>query len=357
MKKLKIAQIAPCWYPIPPEKYGGIERVVFLLCEELKKLGHEVTLFTSGDSKVSVNLFKVFPKSLVKMGFSWTENILNLESLYSAIKKAGDFDVLHSHLDHLTLFYRNLVKAPILQTFHNPMKERFLSTKSLLYKTHQKDVLGVFISKNQKRKCSFKFKKSWIVYNGIDISKFNFNPKPENYFLWVGRFDPYKGVENAIKSAKILGIKIFLAGKIDSGKEDYFKKKIKPSLSRKIQYLGELPQKELIEVYQKARATFYPIEWEEPFGLIMVESMACGTPVLAFNSGSVPEIIEDGKTGFVVPFLDKKGGKNIRGFVEAVKRIEEIKRENCRKRVKKFFTSEIMAKNYEKIYSEILNPV
>jgi len=352
--KLKIAQIAPCWYPIPPEKYGGIERIVFLLSKELKKLGHQVTLFAPGGSKVSTKLVKVFPKSLTKMGFPWTENVLNLESLLLAIKKEGRFDILHSHLDYLTLFFQDLTKTPILQTFHNPMEEKRLSSKSFLYKLHQKNVLGTFISKNQKKNCPFKFKKSWVVYNGIDIPKFNFNSKPEDYFLWVGRLDPYKGVENAIKVARILGIKLFLAGKIDPRRKDYFKSKIRPYLSKKIQYLGELPQKELNEVYQNAKACFYPIEWEEPFGLIMVESMACGAPVIAFKKGSVPEIVEDGKTGYVVPFFDERREKNIKGLIEAVKKIEMIKRENCRKRVEKFFTGQIMAKNYEKIYFEIL---
>lgn len=355
MKKLRIAQIAPCWYPVPPEKYGGIERIVFLLCEKLKKLGHEVTLFASGDSRISTKLVKVFPKSLAKIGFPWNENVLNLESLFLAAKREGQFDILHSHLDYLTLFFQDLIKTPILQTFHNEMGKKGLSTKSFLYKLHKENVLGIFISKNQKKNCPFKFKKSWVVYNGIDISKFNFNSGSKNYFLWVGRFEPYKGVENAIRVAEISGVKLFLVGKIDSGRKDYFKNKIKPRLSKKIQYLGELSQKELIKIYQNAKATLYPIEWEEPFGLIMVESMACGTPVIAFDRGSVSEIIKNGKTGFVVPFLDKKGRKNIKGFIEAVKKIEEIKRENCRKRVEKFFTSQTMAKNYEKIYFEILN--
>lgn len=353
-KPLKIAQIAPCWYPIPPKKYGGIERIVFLLSEELKKLGHDVTLFASGDSKVSTKLVNVFPKSLTKMKVSWTENILNSESLSLALRLRKHFDILHSHLDHLTLFFQNLVKTPILLTFHNPMEEKKISAKSLLYKIHGKNFFGIFISKNQKKNCPFRFKKSWVVYNGIDISKFKFNPKPQDYFLWVGRFDPYKGVENAIKVAKISGIKLFLTGKIDPGKENYFKNKIKPHLSKKIKYLGELEQKELVKVYKNAKACLYPIEWEEPFGLIMAESMACGTPVIAFNRGSVPEVVEDGKTGYVVPFLNEKKEKNIKGLIKAIKKIDSIKREDCRKRVENLFTSQKMAKNYEKIYREIL---
>jgi len=346
MKKLKIAQIAPCWYPIPPEKYGGVERIVFLLSEELKKLGHQVTLFASGDSKVSTKLVKVFPKSLTKMRLPWTENVLNLESLFSAIKKDGRFDILHSHLDYLTLFFQDLTKTPILQTFHNSMEEKGLSGKSLLYKLHQENVLGIFISKNQKKNCPFKFKKSWVVYNGIDISKFNFNSKPEDYFLWVGRVETYKGIENAIEAAKLTKIKLYLVGKLDPERREYFKKRIKPKLSDRIRYLGELPQRRLIKLYQGAKACLYPIEWEEPFGLIMVESMACGTPVVAFKRGSVPEIIVDKKTGFMV--------KNVNEMVSAIKKIDQIDRKECRKRVEKYFTSEKMVNEYEKIYYQIL---
>ena len=349
-KKLKIAQIAPCWYPIPPEKYGGIERIIFHLCQELSKRGHEVTLFASGNSKTKAKLVPVYPTNLVKLKIPWQENILNIESLIKAYEKNEEYDILHSHLDHLGLFLQNLIKIPIVHTFHNPMslgEKTKISSKALFYKIHGKNTLGVFISKNQKENCFAKFKKSWVAYNGVDLDKFRFNPEPKNYFLWTGRLDPYKGIENAIKAAEISGINLVLIGKIDEGKEEYFIKKIKPRLSEKIRYLGELPQEKLIKYYQEAKAFLYPIEWEEPFGLVMAESMACGTPVIAFKRGSVPEIIQNGKTGFVV--------RTVFEMAKAIKKTDRISRYACRQRVEKLFTIQNMADNYEKIYYQVLN--
>jgi glycosyltransferase involved in cell wall biosynthesis len=171
--------------------------------------------------------------------------------------------------------------------------------------------------------------------------------------LWVGRVEPYKGIENAIYVAKKTKIKLLLVGKVDPERKIYFEEKIKPNLNEKIQYLGEVSQKKLVKIYQGAIATLYPIEWEEPFGLIMAESMACGTPVIAFDFGSTKEVIKNGKTGFVVPFL-KGRKKNFDGLIEAIERIGEIKREDCREWVEKKFSIEKMIKNYEKIYYQIL---
>ena len=359
MKKLKIAQIAPLWIPVPPQKYGGIERVVHYLTEELVRRGHDVTLFASGDSKTKAKLVSVYPRSLLKDNISWTKPEWNLENLAKAFSQAKEFDILHTHTDIWTVFFQETTKTPVLHTFHNPLYTEVKSHKEFptrlkLYNRHRKTTNAVFISKSQQKICTIKFPKDWICYNGIDTSLYKFNSKPEDHFIWVARIDPYKGIENAILAAEKTGVKLLLAGRLDKGRENYFKEKIKPHLGKQIKYVGELSQKEMSGFYRKAKGCLYPIEWEEPFGLVMVESMACGTPVIAFDKGSVPEVIKDKKTGFVVPFKDKRGKKNIQGLIEAIKKIDEIKREDCKTWVEENFSYQKMTSRYEEIYYQLI---
>lgn len=359
-KKLKIAQIAPLWMTIPPKKYGGIERIIHYLTKELVKRGHDVTLFASGDSKTKAKLVSVYPRSLKEDNIPWTDPLWNLENLSVAFKKAEQFDIVHSHLDLWTLFFQETTKTPVLHTFHNPLyissitdPERF-PTRLKLFECHKNTTFGCFISKSQRDLCPVNFPKNAVVYNGIDISLYKFNPKPKDHFVWIARIDPYKGIENAIEAAKEAKVKLILAGRLDPERNDYFKEKIKPKLNDKIQYVGELSQKELSEFYGSARACLYPIEWHEPFGLVMTEAMACGTPVIAFDRGSVSEVVKNGKTGFVMPLLNKKGERNIKGIVEAIKKIDQLDRTDCRKWVEENFTYQKMTDGYEKIYSKLL---
>ena len=223
-----------------------------------------------------------------------------------------------------------------------------------IFNLYRKTTNAVFISKSQRKVCPIKFPKNWICYNGMDTSLYKFNPKPKDHFIWVARIDKCKGIENAILAAKKAGVKLLLAGRLDSTQEIYFKTKIKPHLGKQIKYVGELGQKEIVGFYAKAKGCLYPIEWEEPFGLIMTESMTCGTPVIAFNRGSVPEVVKDKKTGFVIPFKDKRGRKNIKGLVEAIKKIDEIKREDCKNWVEKNFSYPKMVDCYEQIYYKLV---
>lgn len=355
-KKLKIAQVAPLWIGIPPEKYGGIERIVHYLTEELIRRGHDVTLFASGDSKTKAKLISVYPRALKKDNIPWTDPFWNLENLSRAFQVASQFDIIHSHLDLWTLFFQELTKTPVMHTFHNPLYTPSVTdptkipTRLKIFEHYKENTFGCFISKSQRNLCPVKFPHNFIVYNGIDISLYKFNPKPKDYFIWIARIDPHKGIENAIEAVERAGVKLLLAGRLDPERYNYFKKKIKPHLNDKIQYIGELSQDQLSDFYGNAIACLYPIEWHEPFGLIMAESMACGTPVIAFNLGSVPEVVKDGETGFVVPFKDKKGEKNIRGIVEAIKKIDQIDRKDCQKWVEKNFTYQKMTDRYERIY-------
>ena len=351
-KKLKIAQIAPLWVSIPPEKYGGIERIIFWLCQELTKRGHDVTLFASGDSKTSAKLVSVYPQGLLKGNIPWTDPFWNLENLSVASQKAGNFDIVHSHLDLWTLFFQDLVKTPVIHTFHNPLyissitDPKRIPTRLKMFEIHKKRTNAVFISKSQRKLCPVKFPKNKVIYNGIDVSEFKFNPKPKDYFVWAARIDPYKGIENAIKAAEITKAKLLLAGRLDKYRKEYFKEKIKPHLSKKIQYLGELPRNRLSNLFTQARACLYPIEWEEPFGLVVTEAMATGTPVIAFNHGSMSELITK-ETGFVV--------NNIPEMVKAMKEVDKINRKKCRERVEKHFSYQRMVDKYEKLYYQLIN--
>lgn len=355
MRKLKIAQVAPLWYPIPPEKYGGIERIVHFLTEGLTERGHKVTLFASGDSKTKAKLVSARARHLVKDKISWSDTFWELEGLSFAFSQAANFDIVHCHVGLRALFFQDFLKTPTLHTFHNPVYSRAkkLPIGLEMLNIHRKNSNVCFISGAAKNLCPVKTKNSWVVYDGIDLAPFKFSPQPKDYFLWVGRMDPYKGIENVIEIAEQKKLKLYLAGKIDEKRQEYFEEKIKPHFSSKIKYLGELSQKELAKVYGDAIGLLYPIEWEEPFGLVMIESMASGTPVIAFNKGSVQELVKNGKNGFAVPFLDKDKKKNLKGFSEAIDKISQVKRTSCRKWAEKF-SKEKMVENYEKIYYKLL---
>lgn len=345
-KKLKIIQVAPLWFAIPPKKYGGTERIVSFLVEELIKLGHQVTLFAPGSSKTKARLFSLLEKGAISLGAKWQDywwNIWN-HSVAFEIAKKEKFDIIHCHWGIMGAYFQNFVKIPTVHTLHNIPSKSHLRWRVFNY---YKNILNlVFISESERKNAKVKGKRNWVIYNGIDISPFKFNQKPENYFTWVARVCKAKGILNAIEVAKKTGIKLLMAGQVQPQHKSFFETKIKPNLSSKIKFLGELNQKELSELYQKAKALLYPIEWEEPFGLVMAEAMACGTPVIGYDRGSVRELIKDKETGFVV--------KDLKSLESAIKKIDQISRKACRERVEKYFTKEVMAKNYEKLYYQLL---
>ncbi len=343
-KKLRIAQIAPLWFPIPPEKYGGIERIISFLTEELVKRGHEVTLFASGNSKTEAKLIPLTKKGLIHLEVAWQDYWFNLFNHSVAFEKANQFDIIHCHWGIIGGFFQKIVKTPVLQTMHNTPNA--IDPRWKIFNHYKNDLNLVFISKSERKNAPVKIKNSWIVYNGMDISRFKFNPKSKEHFVWIARICEEKGTKEAIQIAKKAKVKLLLAGQIQPHHREYFRKEIKPELNSQIQYVGELSQKELSDFYGSAKGCLYPIRWKEPFGLVMTESMACGTPVIAFNRGSVPEVIKDGKTGFIV--------KSINEAVRAIKKIDQIDRRECRKWVEENFSVEKMVDNYEKVYQKIL---
>jgi len=356
MKKLRIAQIAPLWITIPPLKYGGIERIIAMLCDELTDKGHEVTLFASPGSNTKAKLISVFDKPLLDANIPWSNPIWNLRnlSLATEMANAGKFDIVHSHLDLWTLFFHNLTKTPVIHTMHNPLyrtnAEASKDDRLRLFTEEAKRTNIVFISESARDQAMVKFLEKWvkIIYNGINLSHFKFNEKGGEHFVWIARMNKHKGVENAIAAVEKLGAKLLLAGRIDPTQTEYFETYIKPHLNEKIQYVGELTEEQLSDFYGPAKACLYPIEWEEPFGLVVAESMACGTPVIAYRRGSMPELIEDGKTGFVID-------SNLDLLIEAMKKIDQIDRRLVRRGVEEKFSKEQMVDNYEKAYYELLS--
>ncbi|MDP3999526.1 MAG: glycosyltransferase family 4 protein [bacterium] len=353
MKKLRIAQIAPLWLTVPPKKYGGIERVVAFLCDELVKMGHQVTLFAAPGSKTKAKLVSVFPTPLLEAGMSWNNPMWNLRNLSKAyeVVNNGPFDIVHTHLDIWSLFFNNLSKVPTVLTMHNPLRrnnaDANLNDRVRLFSEESRKLNMVFISQSAQKLAGIKFPKARVVYNGINLDHFKFHPKGGSHYVWIARVNKHKGIENAIAAAEKTGNKLLLAGRLDPSQRQYFNEKIKPRLNSRIKYVGELSEAQLSDFYGPAKALLYPIEWEEPFGLVVTESMACGTPVIAYRRGSMPELITHGQNGFVVD--------NMKQMLAAMKKIDSIDRQAVRKQVEDNFSKEIMARSYEKLYYDILS--
>ncbi len=355
-RKLKIAQIAPLWFPVPPKGYGGTELVVSKLTESLIKRGHQVTLFASGNSKTKGKLVSVIKNDLRKLGVPYLFDSYNILNLAEAFSRAKEFDILHTHIDVYDQIFRSQTSIPTIATLHNPfwstIKKRdgqwyAYQGRVLLY-NHFPRLPYIAISNSYRKQCPAKIKFIKTIYHGVDPKSLKFNPKGGNYLAWIGRFSPNKGTHIAINIAKKLNLKLLIAGKAVSPEDkEYFSQKIKPFLTRKIRFIGEIKSdKEKSEFLGSALAFLYPLQWEEPFGITMIESQACGTPVIAFKRGSVPEVVKDKKTGFVL--------KSEKEMLEAINHIPEIDRKECRKFFEQKFTVQKMVDNYEKIYYSLL---
>ncbi|OYD89937.1 glycosyl transferase [Nostoc sp. 'Peltigera membranacea cyanobiont' 210A] len=340
---MKIAQLAPLWERVPPPAYGGIELVVGLLTDELVRRGHEVTLFASGDSISLAKLTSVHPRALRLDPTIKDYGIYEMLNLASVYERAEEFDIIHSHIGHGALAYANLVKTPTVHTLHgtfNPDNEKMFS--------FGKKQPYVNIS-NAQREPRLGLNYVATVYNGIDVSSYEFHSQPEDppYLAFLGRMSPEKGAHLAIEIAKKAGWHLKMAGKIDVVDVEYFEKEIKPHIDgEQIEYLGEANHTQKNALMGGAVATLFPITWREPFGLVMVESMASGTPVIAMKLGSTEEVISHGKTGFLC--------NNIQECISAIDRVIELDRYACRQYVENLFSVKHMTDGYEAVYQQII---
>jgi glycosyltransferase involved in cell wall biosynthesis len=335
---MHIAQIAPLTEAIPPKLYGGTERVVSWLTEELIALGHDVTLFASGDSITSAKLEAMWPRALRLDGSVRDPNALHMMMLEQVYQRTSEFDFLHCHLDYypFSLFTRQA--TPFVTTLHGRLD---LPEHQPVFDTFS-SVPVVSISNAQRRPLP---QANWVrtVLHGLPAKLLEPRPVKPSYFAFLGRIAPEKGIDRAIRIAEHCGVKLKVAAKVDRADEDYYNDKIKPLMqSGHVEFIGEINDKDKPEFLSGAIALLFPINWPEPFGLVMIEAMACGTPVIAFNRGSVPEIIEDGLTGFVV--------EDIHGAIGAVDRLGHLSRDKIRKRFEERFTARRMAQDYLSVY-------
>ncbi len=340
---MRIAQVAPLWERVPPPAYGGIELVVGLLTDELVRRGHEVTLFASGDSISLAKLESVHPQALRLDPTIKEYGIYEMLQMSRVYEKASEFDIIHSHMGCAALPYTKLVKTPTVHTLHGiftPDNEKMF--------THARSQPYVSISDAQ-REPRLGLNCVATVYNGIDLSTYKFHEKPQDppFLAFLGRISPEKGTHLAIEIAKRSGWRLKMAGKVDVVDVKYFEQEIKPLIDGKqIEYLGEANHEQKNELIGGAVATLFPITWREPFGLVMVESMAAGTPVIAMNLGSTSEVIAHGKTGFLCQSVDE--------FVEAIDKAAKLNRHTCREHVMNHFSVQRMTDGYEAVYQQLL---
>lgn len=354
MKKLRIAQIVSLQESVPPKGKNGLEFMVHYLTEELVRRGHEVTLFATKDSKTSARLIPVvsYPASK-KYIYGWNSTNYALAGMVKACEMKEEFDIIHTHVGNTAYYFADLVDVPIVETIHSPAvvskkpkKKRSVNDIYWQDAAKRSDMVHhVFVSHSQKNNSKLK-KNISVVHNGIDLEKFSFKNDPKDYFVYLGYITEDKGAHLAARVAKKANVKLKLAGSC-SGCKDYFKERVKPYLRKgKIEYVGAVNPQERNRLLGGARGILVPLQWEEPFGLVMIEAMACGTPVIGFDRAAVPEIVEDGKTGFVV--------KDEKEMARAIKKIEEIKREDCRNHVERYFTVQKMADEYEEVYGKVI---
>jgi glycosyltransferase involved in cell wall biosynthesis len=338
---MKIAQVAPLYESVPPKLYGGTERVVWYLTEALVRLGADVTLFASGDSLTSAELRPMCPAALRLNPDCIDSLAYHILMLERAINASGEFDVVHFHTDYLHFPLARRMPTPHLTTLHGRLDIPDLA----LIHSEFRDMPLVSISDSQRKPLPWA---NWqgTVYHGLSPDLYSLNPKAGQYLAFLGRISPEKRADRAIEIARRSGIPLKIAAKVDKVDQEYFEAKIRPLLDDPlVEYIGEIGEMEKPQFLANALALLFPIDWPEPFGLVTIEAMACGTPVVAWPHGSVPEIIEPGVTGFVVNSMEEA--------VQAVRQVETISRERCRRVFEERFTSERMARDYLSLYTRL----
>lgn len=368
---MKIALVTPIEETIPPTQYGGIEWVVYYIALHLGMKGHKIYLLTTGNSPENkfYKIIPIFPKNIRSIKeIAYNKNlreVTKFTSLFQAAKYLmnNKFDIIHNHAGWRFLLFQELFKQKLLTTLHGPLSVDY---HNYVFKKY-KDSFYVSISNNQRKDLPI-LNFVATIYNGISPEEFSFVDKPKgDYLFFLARFSPEKNPVEAIKTAIAIKKKLKIGAKVDAVDLEYFNKHKKLLNHPLINFLGEINKEEKIKIYQNAKAFIAPINWEEPFGLMFIEAMACGTPVITYAKGSAPEIIVDGKTGFLINQSEKdiRGhwiikNTGLKGLIEATEKIYNMSQEdyikmrkNCREHFLKNFTSEKMAMEYLKVYKRI----
>jgi glycosyltransferase involved in cell wall biosynthesis len=340
---LKVAQVAPLYESVPPHLYGGTERVVSWLTEELVRQGHDVTLFASGDSVTSARLVAPCPRALRLDAGCVDQLAMHLLLLEEVFRVPGRFDVIHFHCDYLHFPFSRRQRGPHLTTLHGRLD---IPELPRLYREYAGEPV-VSISDAQRGPLPWL---NWqcTVYHGMPRDLHTFRERSGEYLAFLGRISPEKGIAQAIEIARRVGRPLKIAAKVDRADRDYYEAEIVPLLKRSaplVEFIGEVGGPDKDDFLGRAAALLFPIDWPEPFGLVMIESLACGTPVIAFRRGSVPEVMDDGVSGFVVDDVD--------GAVRAVGRLGELSRRRCREVFEERFLAERMAHDYLAIYRRL----
>jgi glycosyltransferase involved in cell wall biosynthesis len=341
--RLRIAQVAPLYERIPPKLYGGTERVVSYITEELVRRGHQVTLFASGDSETGAQLAPGCSQALRLAGKPELGAFLQLPMLSDVYEGAANrFDVIHSHIDYWSFPFARLTNVPTVATMHGRLDVEELHPVYARYRS----MPLISISDAQRQPMPLM---NWVdtIHHGLPRDLLHFSPGPGKYLAFLGRISPEKRPDLAIEVARRVGIPLKIAAKVDAADRDYFQTVIKPLLSSPhVEYIGEIGESQKSEFLGNALAFMFTIDWPEPFGLAMIEALACGTPVIARPCGSIPEVIRHGVTGFIVKTVDE--------MVAAVRDIGKLPREQCRSEFENRFTVEIMVDRYEQIYRQLI---
>jgi glycosyltransferase involved in cell wall biosynthesis len=338
---LRIAQLAPLYESVPPQGYGGTERVVSYLTEQLVADGHEVTLFASGDSRTRARLVPGATEAL-RLGGSEGDPLLpHLVMLEHAFRATEAFDVVHAHVDAIAFPFARRSPVPVVSTLHGRLD---LEALDPLYKEYTDQWL-VSISDSQRAPVP---EARWIgtVHHGLPADLYRFHPVPEPYLAFIGRVSPEKRVDRAIEIAIRSHRKLRIAAKVDRVDASYYRKTIEPLIRHPlVEWVGEVNDEEKDEFLGNASALLFPIDWPEPFGLTMIEALACGTPVIAWQHGSVSEVLEQGVTGFLCD--------DVGAAVRAVNQLDRLSRARCRQEFERRFTAERMARDYVAIYERL----
>ena len=362
---MKIAQIAPPWISIPPKQYGGTETVIYNLVEELVSQGHDVTLLAPGDAKTSAKLVSFFPQSLIPSGVPWSAQMKAFFHLQKSVEyvKNHSFDIVHIHLSSASdmflfpLFANAKLQTPVITTLHSrfPFNRsgKWMGDADDYFKEWFESVPMVAISDHAKQDVPYQLNFIGVVHHGLPVATFRpIVARPENFFAWLGRFVPEKGPHLAIQAAKQAGVPLVLAGTVDKDLPEairYFEEQIKPHIDgEQIKYIGPAGMKQKISLFSRARGMLNPIQWEEPFGMVMIEAMATGCPVISFARGAASEVVADGTSGFLVSSLEE--------MVQAISRVSELDRASVRDYVVQNFSVQAMAREYVELYKKLMIP-
>lgn len=349
---MRIAQVAPLWELVPPKTYGGTELVVHLLTEELVRQGHEVTLFAASGSKTSAKLEVCAPEALREMEEKLKQDkthctvmAYELKMLQDVFQRADEFDVIHNHVGFQMLAFADFVNTPVVTTLHNALNPE--PVRRLFYRNAHLPYISI---SDYQRQLWPELNYAATIHHGIDLRKFNpcYEHDGKDYLAFLGRLSPEKGPHHAIRIAKELNMKLILAGKVDRVDQVFYDQELAHHVDgEQIIYIGELNHPQKVALLRHAVATLCPVEWPEPFGLVLIESMACGTPVFALRDGSIPEVIDHGQSGYVAGSVEE--------LIEAVRRYRDFDRRKVRRIAEQRFSVSRMVDDHVRLYEALMS--